>query len=211
VTPSSTACSRIALLRSWTSRMATSRTSYRRRHHERKRIATGGACSFLLTPFAGFTGRVNGDFAESNERSNTKPVIAVLTNWDDGRAHLASHDSRRQPVFRRPRPPVQLQNTGPTLHQHLQPRLVRRLSAYRGFLDRRGSEPQRARVHPQSRHQRRSELGAGFGHSHADQRPPAATTSTRRTMRTRPNSIPAAPAPASMPRSSRTNSGLRRW
>jgi iron complex outermembrane receptor protein len=44
---------------------------------------SGARLQFLLTPFAGFTARVNGDFAETNERSNTKPVVAVLTNWDD--------------------------------------------------------------------------------------------------------------------------------
>jgi iron complex outermembrane recepter protein len=44
---------------------------------------SGGRLQFLLTPAPGFTARINADFAESNERSNTKPVIAVLSHWND--------------------------------------------------------------------------------------------------------------------------------
>ncbi len=44
---------------------------------------SGGRVQFLLTPGDGFSARVNADFAETDERSNTKPIVAVLTNFDD--------------------------------------------------------------------------------------------------------------------------------
>ncbi len=50
---------------------------------------SGGRLQFLLTPGGGFTARVNADFAETDERSNTKPIVAVLSNYDD-----AAHTSR---------------------------------------------------------------------------------------------------------------------
>ena len=72
---------------------------------------SGGRLQFLLTPVAGFTARVNADFAETNERSNTKPIVAVLTNWDD-----AGHTSRVTTPGGAGIPTtaaaVQLQNTG---------------------------------------------------------------------------------------------------
>ena len=49
--------------------------------NERNRVGT--RLQFLLTPFDGFTARINADYAETNERSNTKPIIAVLTNYDN--------------------------------------------------------------------------------------------------------------------------------
>ena len=43
----------------------------------------GGRLQLLFTPFDGFSALLNADYAESNERSNTKPVIAVLTNYNN--------------------------------------------------------------------------------------------------------------------------------
>ena len=43
----------------------------------------GGRLQLLFTPFEGFSALVNADYARSDERSNTKPVIQVLTNYDD--------------------------------------------------------------------------------------------------------------------------------
>jgi iron complex outermembrane recepter protein len=43
----------------------------------------GGRLQLLFTPFDGFSALVNADYAESNERSNTKPVIEVLTNYNN--------------------------------------------------------------------------------------------------------------------------------
>jgi iron complex outermembrane receptor protein len=51
------------------------------RTHEKNR--SGGRLQFLLTPDKDLSVRLNLDSAESNERSNTKPVIRVLTNYDD--------------------------------------------------------------------------------------------------------------------------------
>jgi iron complex outermembrane receptor protein len=44
---------------------------------------SGGRLQFLFTPFDGFTARLNADYAESNERSNTKPIIGVLNTYDN--------------------------------------------------------------------------------------------------------------------------------
>ena len=43
----------------------------------------GGRVQLLFTPFDGFSALLNADYAESNERSNTKPVIEVLTNYNN--------------------------------------------------------------------------------------------------------------------------------
>src|SRR5262249_13538955 len=43
----------------------------------------GGRLQLLFTPFDGFSALVNADYAESNERSNTKPIIQVLTNYNN--------------------------------------------------------------------------------------------------------------------------------
>jgi iron complex outermembrane receptor protein len=43
----------------------------------------GGRVQFLFTPFEGFSALINADYAESNENSNTKPVIEVLTNYNN--------------------------------------------------------------------------------------------------------------------------------
>jgi iron complex outermembrane recepter protein len=43
----------------------------------------GGRVQFLFTPFDGFSALINADYAESDERSNTKPVIEVLTNYNN--------------------------------------------------------------------------------------------------------------------------------
>ncbi len=57
------------------------------RTHEKNR--SGGRLQFLLTPNKDLSLRLNVDSSETNERSNTKPVIRVLTNFDD-----ASNSSR---------------------------------------------------------------------------------------------------------------------
>lgn len=44
---------------------------------------SGGRLQFLLTPVQGFSARINADYSESRERSNTKPIIAVLSHFDD--------------------------------------------------------------------------------------------------------------------------------
>jgi iron complex outermembrane recepter protein len=43
----------------------------------------GGRVQFLFTPFDGFSALINADYAQSDERSNTKPVIEVLTNYNN--------------------------------------------------------------------------------------------------------------------------------
>jgi iron complex outermembrane recepter protein len=43
----------------------------------------GGRVQFLFTPFEGFSALINADYAESDERSNTKPFIEVLTNYNN--------------------------------------------------------------------------------------------------------------------------------
>jgi iron complex outermembrane receptor protein len=43
----------------------------------------GGRLQLSFTPFEGFSALLNADYAESNERSNTKPVIEVLTNYNN--------------------------------------------------------------------------------------------------------------------------------
>jgi iron complex outermembrane receptor protein len=43
----------------------------------------GGRVQLLFTPFDGFAARVDADYARSDERSNTKPVIEVLTHYDN--------------------------------------------------------------------------------------------------------------------------------
>jgi iron complex outermembrane receptor protein len=49
--------------------------------NERNRAGT--RLQLLLTPFPGFSARINADYAESNERSNTKPIIGVLSTYDN--------------------------------------------------------------------------------------------------------------------------------
>lgn len=51
------------------------------RTHEKNR--NGQRLQFLLTPTETFSATLNLDYAETNERSNTKPVIQVLSNYDD--------------------------------------------------------------------------------------------------------------------------------
>jgi iron complex outermembrane recepter protein len=48
-----------------------------------ERNRSGARLQLLLTPFTGFSARLNADYAESNERSNTKPIIDVLSNYDN--------------------------------------------------------------------------------------------------------------------------------
>ena len=48
-----------------------------------ERNRSGARLQLLLTPFTGFSARINADYAESNERSNTKPIIDVLSNYDN--------------------------------------------------------------------------------------------------------------------------------
>lgn len=51
------------------------------RTHEKNR--SGGRLQFLLTPSASFSAKLNLDYSEADERSNTKPTIRVLSNYDD--------------------------------------------------------------------------------------------------------------------------------
>jgi iron complex outermembrane receptor protein len=51
------------------------------RTHEKNR--SDQRLQLLLTPTDNFSAKLNLDYAESNERSNTKPVISVLSNYDD--------------------------------------------------------------------------------------------------------------------------------
>lgn len=48
-----------------------------------ERNRAGGRLQLLFTPFEGFSALLNADYAQSDERSNTKPVIKVLTSYDD--------------------------------------------------------------------------------------------------------------------------------
>ena len=48
-----------------------------------ERNRSGERLQFLFTPFDGFSARINADYAQSNERSNTKPIIAVLSTYDN--------------------------------------------------------------------------------------------------------------------------------
>ena len=48
-----------------------------------ERNRAGGRLQFLLTPTDSFSARFNADYAESNERSNTKPIIQVLSHYDN--------------------------------------------------------------------------------------------------------------------------------
>ena len=48
-----------------------------------ERNRAGGRLQFLLTPTDNFSARFNADYAESNERSNTKPIIQVLSHYDN--------------------------------------------------------------------------------------------------------------------------------
>lgn len=44
---------------------------------------SGGRVQALLTPTENFSAKLNFDWSQTNERSNTKPFIRVLTNYDD--------------------------------------------------------------------------------------------------------------------------------
>ncbi len=48
-----------------------------------RRTGRADGCNSCSLPFEGFSALINADYAESNERSNTKPVIEVLTNYDN--------------------------------------------------------------------------------------------------------------------------------
>jgi len=49
--------------------------------HEKNR--SGGRLQFLLTPSTAFSAKLNLDYAQSDERSNTKPTMALYSNYDD--------------------------------------------------------------------------------------------------------------------------------
>lgn len=51
------------------------------RTHEKNR--SGGRLQFLLTPSATFSAKLNLDYSEVEERSNTKPTMSVSANFDD--------------------------------------------------------------------------------------------------------------------------------
>jgi len=50
---------------------------------------SGGRLQFLLTPSTDFSAKLNLDYSQVNERSNTKPTMAVYSNYDD-----ATHSAR---------------------------------------------------------------------------------------------------------------------
>jgi iron complex outermembrane receptor protein len=54
-----------------------------------ERNRAGGRFKLLFTPFEGFSALLNADYARSDERSNTKPVVQVLSYYDN-----AAHTSR---------------------------------------------------------------------------------------------------------------------
>lgn len=47
---------------------------------------SGGKLQFAFTPTDSFSALLSADWSQTNERSNTKPVIRVLTNYDDAAA-----------------------------------------------------------------------------------------------------------------------------
>jgi iron complex outermembrane receptor protein len=69
----------------------------------------------LFTPFDGFSARINADYARSDERSNTKPVIAVLTNYDNA-AHTPRVTTPGGTGVPATAAQVALQNTGPNTY-----------------------------------------------------------------------------------------------
>jgi iron complex outermembrane receptor protein len=76
-----------------------------------ERNRSGERLQFLFTPFDGFSARLNADYAESNERSNTKPVIAVLTSYDNA-AHTPRVTTPGGTAVPTTAAQVALQNTG---------------------------------------------------------------------------------------------------
>jgi iron complex outermembrane receptor protein len=78
----------------------------------------GGRLQFLFTPFEGFSALINADYAESNERSNTKPVIEVLTNYDNaaGTPRVTTPGGTAVPTTASA---VALQNTGTNTYTSL--------------------------------------------------------------------------------------------
>jgi iron complex outermembrane receptor protein len=76
-----------------------------------ERNRSGERLQFLFTPFDGFSARLNADYAQSNERSNTKPIIAVLTNYDNA-AHTPRVTTPGGTALPTTAAQVALQNTG---------------------------------------------------------------------------------------------------
>jgi iron complex outermembrane recepter protein len=76
-----------------------------------ERNREGSRLQLLFTPFDGFSARINADYAESNERSNTKPVIAVLNTYDNaaGTPRVTTPGGTATPTTAAQ---VALQNTG---------------------------------------------------------------------------------------------------
>ena len=72
---------------------------------------SGERLQFLFTPFEGFSARINADYARSDERSNTKPIIAVLTNYDNA-AHTPRVTTPGGTAVPTTAAQVALQNTG---------------------------------------------------------------------------------------------------
>lgn len=63
--------------------------------HEKNR--SGGRLQFLLTPNASFSAKLNLDYSQVNERSNTKPTMAVSSNYDD--ATNSARATSTKPTF----------------------------------------------------------------------------------------------------------------
>jgi iron complex outermembrane receptor protein len=63
--------------------------------HEKNR--TGSRLQFLLTPNASFSAKLNLDYSQVNERSNTKPTMALYSNFDD--AASTARATATKPTF----------------------------------------------------------------------------------------------------------------
>ena len=120
----------------------------------------GGRLQFLFTPFEGFSALINADYAESNERSNTKPVIEVLTNYDNaaGTPRVTTAGGTAVPTTAAA---VRIaEHRYKHLYQPLPAELFRRLSAHRGLLGSGESLPQHPGSDAQPGRQRNAELEA---------------------------------------------------
>ncbi len=78
----------------------------------------GGRVKFLFTPFEGFSALINADYAQSDERSNTKPVIEVLTNYNNA-ANTPRVTTPGGTVVPTTAAQVTLQNTGTNTYTSL--------------------------------------------------------------------------------------------
>lgn len=63
--------------------------------HEKNR--SGGRLQFLLTPTTAFSAKLNLDYSQSDERSNTKPTMALYSNYDNATNSLRATSTK--PTF----------------------------------------------------------------------------------------------------------------